>query len=123
MFSSAYSGIPRGGNDEEDDDQPYNPQYESLPAQRPIKPPEYKPTPDYHAGSVITTRTPVPYGGSNSMMEMQKMSNTDLSKGNMFNYNSTSALTKQVTWHIVCLLVCMINLLGHDDGWSTPTEI
>ena len=94
---STCSGFPHGrGRDEEDDDQPYNPQYESLPAPRPMKPPEYKPTPEYPSSSVITSRTPVPYNGSSSMMEMQKVSNTDLSKGNMYNYNSTSALTKQV---------------------------
>lgn len=97
LFLPTCSGFPHGrGRDEEDDDQPYNPQYESLPAPRPMKPPEYKPTPEYPSSSVITSRTPVPYNGSSSMMEMQKVSNTDLSKGNMYNYNSTGALTKQV---------------------------
>ncbi|XP_065888287.1 cell adhesion molecule Dscam2-like isoform X2 [Dysidea avara] len=62
-----YSGGPRG-RDEDDDDQTYNPQYESLPAPTPMRPPEYKPTPGYP--SSVTARTPVPYGGS--MMEMQK---------------------------------------------------
>jgi len=91
------SGGPHG-KDEEDDNQPYNPQYESLPAPRPMRPPEYKPTPEYP--SSVATRTPVPYGGS--MMEMQKVSNTDLSKAHMFNYNSTSALTTQVCSGHVC---------------------
>ena len=106
-----------GGRDEEDDDQPYNPQYESLPAARPMNPPEYKPTPEYPSSSVITSRTPVPYNGSSSMMEMQKVSNAELSKGQMYNYNSTSALTKQVcclphTMLPVCIcVVCLHHYL------------
>ena len=60
-----------------------------------MKPPEYKPTPEYPSNSVIASHTPVPYNSS-SMMEMQKVSNAELSKSHMYNYNSTSALTKQV---------------------------
>ena len=74
-----------------------------------MNPPEYKPTPEYPSSSVITSRTPVQYNGtSNSMMEMQKVSNMDLSKSQMYNYNSTSALTKQVQCnHSVCMRTCL----------------
>ena len=57
-FTDARGNVDRD-SDEEVQQKPYAPDYESLPALHPAQPPQYRPTPNYPHGGIDCMTTPL----------------------------------------------------------------